>query len=60
MAYYKLFSTITMQPQEHRARALLGLHGNSVDLVIFACFNFREFVILELFAGSIFREMGRN
>ena len=29
---------------------------NTVDLVIFACFNFLEFVILELFASSSFRE----
>ena len=40
---------------------------NTVDLVIFACFNFREFVIVELFVGSSFREfsilkkiIGRN
>ena len=28
----------------------------TVDLVIFACFNFREFVILELFASSSLRK----
>ena len=39
-----------------RTIAYLRTWVNTVDLVIFACFNFREFVILKLFASSSFRE----
>ena len=35
----------------------VGLYGRkTVDLVIFACLNFREFLILELFTIFLFRE----
>ena len=35
---------------------VIAVIGITVDLVIFACFNFHKFVILELFAISSFRE----
>ena len=48
---------IYRDPATWQASDLVRNHLDTVDLIIFACLNFREFVILVLFTKSIIREL---